>query len=548
MKRWAVAAVLVLLGGIARAEPKYPDRFVWIFGWNLGKDSDVAQIEKLLETAAQHGINGAVMSMSLAGQGADYLRRIDQIRQTCDRLRIELIPAGFPIGYGGSVLSANRNLAEGLPVNDAPFLVSGTEAKFIPDESIHIPNGGFEEYRGNQFRSIGFHDQPGQISFVDQEVRHSGNASIRLENFAANAHGHGRVMVKVNVKPHRVYRVSLYVKTQDLRPASAFRVMALARGDRELAPRQFNVPATTDWRRLTMLVNSMDESSLNLYAGMWGGKSGRLWLDDWKIEEVGPVNVLHRPGTPVRVKSEDGMTTYEEGKDYAPLEDRNFSLWNSDHQPPSLKLLPQGRIKNGQKLLVSWYHPMLINDSQVTVCMAEPEVYAIFDREAQALAEHLHPKRVLLNLDEIRMGGTCQACQGRNMGELLGECITKTAAAIHKYSPDCQVYCWSDMLDPNHNAHGNYYLVKGDFTGSWDHIPRDLIIAVWGGGPMPKSMAFFSQRHFATLIACYYDADNLDDVQAWLKLASQTPGVRGLMYTPWERKYQLLPAFGDLLK
>ena len=63
------------------------------------------------------------------------------------------------------------------------------------------------------------------------------------------------------------------------------------------------------------------------------------------------------------------------------------------------------------------------------------------------------------------------------------------------------------MFDPHHNAHGNYYLVDG-----------------------------------------YYDADDIKDVDGWLKLAKQTPGVRGLMYTPWQKKYPLLPAFGDLLK
>jgi len=50
------------------------------------------------------------------------------------------------------------------------------------------------------------------------------------------------------------------------------------------------------------------------------------------------------------------------------------------------------------------------------------------------------------------------------------------------------------------------------------------------------------------LLACYYDADNLEDVKGWLKLAQGTPGVRGLMYTPWEKKYSLLPEFGDLLE
>ena len=190
---------------------------------------------------------------------------------------------------------------------------------------------------------------------------------------------------------------------------------------------------------------------------------------------------------------------------------------------------------------------MLINDSQVTVCMAEPALYDIIDHEAKLLAERLHPRRVMLGMDEVRMGGTCRACRGRNMGELLGKCVTKQAESIRRYSPGAQVYVWSDMFDPNHNAHGNYYLVEGDYTGSWQHVPKELVMAVWGGAPREKSLRFFADHGFSSLVACYYDADDLSEVKAWLRLARQTMGVRGLMYTPWQRKYSLLPAFGDLL-
>jgi hypothetical protein len=265
------------------------------------------------------------------------------------------------------------------------------------------------------------------------------------------------------------------------------------------------------------------------------------------VEEVGPVNVLHRPGTPVTVRNEDGTVVYAEGKDYAALETPHLSPWRDDGEALPLKLLPGGRIRDGERLRVSWYHSMVIYDGQVTVCMGEPELYEIFDREAKVLIEKLHPNSVLLNMDEIRMGGTCQACRGRNMGELLGECITKEAAILRNYAPSLQIYIWSDMLDPNHNAHGNYYLVDGDFTGSWDHVPKNLIMTVWGGEPDEASLKFFSGRGSRTMVACYYDADNLKDVEGWLKLAPQTPKLRGFMYTPWERKYSLLPAFGDLL-
>jgi hypothetical protein len=287
---------------------------------------------------------------------------------------------------------------------------------------------------------------------------------------------------------------------------------------------------------------------VNLYAGLWEGKAGKVWLDDWTIEDAGPINVLHRSGTPVTVRSEDGATTYAEGRDYAPLNSPDFNPWRGDSTVATLKLLPGGRIQDGQRLRVSWFHPMLIHDSQVTTCMAEPELYEIFDHEAKLLAERLRPRSVMLNTDEVRMGGTCKACAGRDMAALLGECVTKQAAAIRRYSPNAEVYVWSDMFDPNHNARGNYYLVAGDFTGSWKHVPKNLIMAVWGGEPREKSLRFFAEQGFPALVACYYDADNLNDVKRWLALAQPLPNIRGFMYTPWTKKYDLLPAFGELLK
>lgn len=547
--RWILALALVCFATRALAVP-YADRFVWVFGWNLGKDADVAEISQLLDTAGQHGCNGAVVSFgldTLCKKSPDFFRRLDEVKAACAKNKLDLIPSVFSAGYGGFALSHDRNLAEGLPVEDAPLLVTGSEARFVPDESARLANGGFEDFTGNKFKSFNFHDQPGEISFADTQVKHGGKASMRLENYTANPHGHARVMQDIKVRPHRSYRVSLWVKTEGLAPVSAFKVMVLA-GKRELAPRTFLLPPTGDWQKITMLFNSAGFDSVRLYTGLWGGKAGKLWLDDWTLEEVGPLNVLHRPGTPVTVRSEDGATTYAEGQDYAPLTDPNYSPSRVDRPAPPLKLLPGGRIKDAQRLRVSWYHPMLVHDSQISICMAEPALYEIIDHEAKLLAKHLHPRRVLLNMDEVRMGGTCRACAGRDMGELLGECITKEVAALRRHSPGVEVYAWSDMLDPNHNAHGDYYLVQGDYTGSWKHVPKNLVLAVWGGTPREKSLKFFADQGFRTLIACYYDADNLDDVKAWLQLARPLPQVQGFMYTPWQQKYALLPAFADLLK
>jgi len=104
------------------------------------------------------------------------------------------------------------------------------------------------------------------------------------------------------------------------------------------------------------------------------------------------------------------------------------------------------------------------------------------------------------------------------------------------------------MFDPNHNAHGNYYLVQGDFSGSWKHIPKDLIISVWGGGPRENSLCFFAEQGFPVLVACYYDANDLNEVKSWVSLAKPISNICGFMYTPWTKRYDLLPAFGGLLR
>ena len=152
-----------------------------------------------------------------------------------------------------------------------------------------------------------------------------------------------------------------------------------------------------------------------------------------------------------------------------------------DHEPPKIKLLPGGRIKDGERLKVSYYHGMGVNRGQVTVCMSEPEVYQIWEKQAELMHKYLAPSKYLLSMDEIRAGGSCQACKQRNlsMAQILGDCITKQVSILRQANPKTEVFIWSDMLDPNHNAHGNYYLVEGDYTGSWQYVPKDLTIVCW---------------------------------------------------------------------
>jgi hypothetical protein len=530
---------------------EYPYRWVYV-SRSLRSDKDVADIERIVQTGSEHGLNGMVLSAGLDRldlQPPEYLERLKRVKEVCEKAHVEVIPGIFSVGYGSSVLAYNRNLAAGIPVVDVPFLVSDGEAHLQPDQAVGMANAGFERYEGNRVEGYRLQERPGEVSFVDTAVFKSGRASLRLEDFGRYEHGHGRIMQEVEVQPHRCYRLSCWVKADALEPADAFRILVLGPDGRDLAPYDPDIPSTSDWRRIVMGFNSLTYDKVRLYVGVWGGKAGRFWIDDFGIEEVALLNVLRRPGTPVTVRSQETGELYEEGRDFSPIMDRTLTF-RFDHDPPSIKILPGARIKDGERLRVSYYHGMGVNRGQVSVCMSEPEVYEIWKKQAALMHEHLAPSKYLLSMDEIRAGGSCQACKGRHlsMAQILGDCITKQAAILRQGNPKAEVLCWSDMLDPNHNAHANYYLVEGDFTGSWDYVPKDLMIVCWYYEKRKESLEFFSSHGFRTVAGAYYDADTLENPRGWLDVLDVTPNAVGIMYTTWRDKYELLGPFGDLVR
>lgn len=551
MRFWnaCFAVVLMYAGSSFAWGEEYPCRWVYV-SKGLHQDRDVDEIREIVQTAAAHGLNGMVLSAGLDRidrQPEHWFKRLEAVKQECRRRHLEIIPSIFSAGYGGSVLAYDRNLAEGLLVQDARFVVQGGEATLKTDFPVEIPNGGFEDFAGHRARGCRFHDLPGKVSFIDTQVAKEGKASLRFEQFGQFPHGHGRVMFEVPVRPRRCYRITGWVKTEDLRPAGCFRVQVLA-GPRSLAPVTVRVEATSDWRPFHVGFNSLDQEKVSIYAGVWGGKEGRFWLDGLRIEEIGLVNLLRRPGTPLTVRDENSSTVYEEGRDFAQLVDPKLTF-RFDHDGPTIRLLSGSRLRDGQVLRVTYYHGVSIHEGQVTICMSEPKVYEIWRRQAALIQKHLAPRRWLLSMDEIRAGGSCQACKNRKMtmAQILGDCLTRQFEMIRDVNPEAEVFVWSDMLDPNHNAHDNYYLVEGDFGGSWKYVPKDLRIVCWYYDKRKESLAHFSSLGFKTLAGAYYDADTLENPRGWLEALKQTPGAIGIMYTTWQNKYKLLAPFGDLV-
>jgi hypothetical protein len=136
------------------------------------------------------------------------------------------------------------------------------------------------------------------------------------------------------------------------------------------------------------------------------------------------------------------------------------------------------------------------------------------------------------------------------MGQILGDCVNQQFHLIRAVNPKAEIFVWSDMFDPNHNANPArpyYYLAEGTYVDSWKYLPQGIGIVCWNYRTREASLRHFSSLGFPTVAGAYYDADTLENPKGWLEALDATPGASGILYTTWLDKYDLLPAFGDLV-
>lgn len=545
---------------VAMAAPPLDQRWVYL-PTNLLVDKNVEQGLAILRRASQSGYNGVVVTDSKFmrwDQLPDrYLANVRRFREGVRQLKLACIAAVCPIGYSNDLLSRDPNLAEGLPVVEAPFIAR--DGKLLPaDDSVQIVNGGFEQGKGNVPAGWSFVDQPGKITFIDGDQPFEGRSSLRMEDIGVHdpQHGNGRACQKLTVRPFRYYHVSAAVKTQDFETPGDVRISLIAKGGPMLNHYEPRIERTQPWKRVDITFNNLESSEVTLYLGVWGGRRGKIWWDDVRIEPAGLVNLLRRDGTPLRATSADGQTVYAEGRDFQGAADPKLGAvpWPGDysawHEPPVITLPAGSRIRNGDKVLLSYYHTAIVHQEQVMCCMAEPKVYEILRWQIQQVHRHLAPDGYFLQHDEIRVQGWDEGCRrsGKTPGELLADNVRRCAALARAEDPGKPVYVWSDMFDPYHNAKktGHYYLVKGDgpWNGSWQGLDKDIVIVNWNSaaGKRADSLEHFARLGSRQILAGYYDGP-VEAIRAWLKDAQQAGGLIGVMYTTWRHQYGELERF-----
>ncbi len=554
--------ILLLAAGLAAVlaegdEKPYPYRWVRVAS-NLRDDNEVERIRQIVTTASEHGLNGMVFSAGLDQldlKTPDYLQRLKQVREICAERQVDIVPSFFSAGYGGSVLSHDKNLAAGLPVRDALFVASDGRAKFVAEPAVKIINGNFEDRKGDNVAAFGISGRPGEVVLDPAEFK-EGKASVRFEN-RGESREFARLSQELAVQPYRCYRIRCWVKARNMGKSDPFgsgNFLIEVLGGTEQRPLQYQNPrfsAADGWQLVSVGFNSWGYDRVEIAPKVRGLAGGQLWLDGLQVEEVGLVNLLRRPGTPLVVRSDNKGIVYEEGRDYAHVADPQLNF-RYDHDGPDIQLLPGGRIQNGERLRVSYYHGTAIYNGQIPVCMSEPKLYEIWSQQARLVHEALAPGKYLLNMDEVRTGGSCEACnkRGLTLGQIAGDCVTRQFDLLRKVNPKAEIFVWSDMLDPNHNANPDrkyYYLAEGNYAGSWNHVPKEIVIVCWYYQKRVQSLQHFSSLGFRTVAGGYYDADTLDNPKGWLETLRNTPGASGIMYTTWLNKYELLGPFGDLV-
>lgn len=520
--RYLACAVIILL--LARpapsAEGELKDRWVYITT-NHQVDSAIDDLEKIMRRAAAAGYTGIQLNDSkfsklddLGGMEQHYFKNVERVKKLAKELNLELIPGLFSIGYSNDLLWHNPNLAEGLPVIDAPFEVKDGVARLAPDS--------------RNFTKAAFHDE---------------NVVLQNEVWTMTANGgNARINFKFKVVPHRQYHISVKIKTDNFQGEPKIAILA---GNRSLAHANLGVKHTQDWTENHQVFNSQEFSEVNIYFGSWGAKSGTSQWKDLKFEEVGLLNALRRDGCPLKVVNEKGDELVE-GKDFESFADPLMGTkpWKGSydvyHEPPLLKT----KLPDGTKLKISYYHVMTIYDGQVMLCPSEPQVLELLKKQAALVHKAFGASKYFMHFDEIRCMNHCAACQKRAMqpGAMLAELAKQCTQMLHDTAPGATIYTWNDMFDPFHNAvKKDYYLVNGDLSGSWEGLEKETVIVEWHYGKRDESMEFFAKRGHPLIAAGYYDGSH--DTRKWLESLKKIPTARGIMYTTWEHKFGELESF-----
>lgn len=123
-----------------------PAKERWIYlPANFQVDAKADEVAGLITRAGKAGYTHALVADSkfsrLATVMPNYEPNVAKVKAAAKEAKIEIVPALFPVGYSNDALFHDPNLAEGLPVRGAKFVVKGGSAEIVADPPVSLPGG-----------------------------------------------------------------------------------------------------------------------------------------------------------------------------------------------------------------------------------------------------------------------------------------------------------------------------------------------------------------------------------------------------------------------
>jgi hypothetical protein len=501
----------------------------WLFIW---RDlTDPVEVDRMVERfprAQAAGFNGVVFPAKLPPA------KPREIKAAADRYSLALIP----VIMGRSM---DQNYSEGLPCREAPFIARNGVLVFQPDNPTRVLNGGFEETSEEGLRDWTTNCDAGEHIFAEHEIVHGGETSVRFHPQGVRC----SLSQRVQVQPFRQYRASVWIRTENAQPRRGGLGICITDpvSGRRLSFQHTLTKRFEDWTRHHVVFNPLEHREALIWLGVHhAGQSGRTWIDDFSLEEIALVNVLRRPGCPVVVKGENGVA-YKEGRDYEPIVDPRLQVRNVYHQPPVVRLTPGTRIQEGERVRISYYHPVMIYDFKNSGCLSEPAIFDEWRKQVTGLRDLFQPPAYFMDFDEVRMANRCALCESRGMtpGELLADHLRRSSQIIREVHPGAEIWMWQDMVDPMHNARDGYYHCQGTMRGSWEGVDPDVGLVNWAGDLLGANCGFFAERGLRQILSDGVDGDQDGAlIVEWIKRTRELHGIAGVMYCTWEDRYETM--------
>jgi hypothetical protein len=501
-----------------------------------------------------------------------WLTKMIELRDAIRAEGMKLVVTTASVGYCAPILGIDPSIVSSIQTVDMPLVVRGDE--LVAEQTAQLANGSFEQSESaNVPAQWGFQDGAGSVTFVDTQTAADGEASMRFDATAASqGTGMARISTNAAVQPNQQYLLRYRLKADALN--AGFIGPVVRGGDTEITltnqhpsfqnaggGRTYSQGAnnlTTEWVDIELSFNSREFTSVNLFFGVWSGRSGTAWIDDVRIEPAPTLNIVRRDSLPLTLRTETG-TVVSEGIDVAPISDPQLGEigytgnFDTYHDAPAIRLADGSSLSEGDRVLLTGWHAQLTASGQTGCAWHEPRTFELMEEMHRQVASLIEPDGILIDVEETRTGGWEPAdsefgSSGAAFGAHVQRVLTEATAVVD----GTPLFIWNDMIDPTMNATADFYQVRGTLENSWQGIDPSLVTIVnWRAGDELYESGRDGVNHFADLgfqqvVAGFYDEDVATNHAAWAAAIDGQPGIVGSMYTTWEDDFSQLDAFAAL--